>query len=43
MSQPGWTDPEDPDAKGIEFNDESIRKAFIRKVFAILTVRMNFF
>jgi hypothetical protein len=41
MSQPGWTDPEDPEAKGIEFNDESIRKAFIRKVFAILSVRQK--
>jgi len=39
MSQAGWTDPVDPEAKGIEFNDESIRKGFIRKVFAILSVR----
>lgn len=41
MSQTGWTDPEDPEAKGIEFNDESIRKGFIRKVFAILSVRQK--
>lgn len=31
-------DPEDPEAKGFEFNDQSIRKGFIRKVFSILTV-----
>lgn len=41
MSQAGWTDPEDPEAKGIEFNDESIRKGFIRKVFAILSVQLS--
>jgi hypothetical protein len=33
-----YADPEDPEAKGFEFNDESIRKAFIRKVYSILTV-----
>lgn len=33
-----YQDPEDPEAKGFEFNDESIRKAFIRKVYSILTV-----
>lgn len=43
MNQDGWADPEDPEAKGMEFNDESIRKAFIRKVFAILSVRKIFF
>jgi FtsH-binding integral membrane protein len=31
-------DPEDPEAKGFEFNDQSVRKGFIRKVFSILTV-----
>lgn len=31
-------DPEDPEAKGFEFTEQSIRKAFIRKVFSILTV-----
>ncbi|XP_070493374.1 protein lifeguard 1-like isoform X1 [Chironomus tepperi] len=34
-------DPEDPEAKGIEFTDGSIRKAFIRKVFAILSVQLS--
>lgn len=38
MQQPPYADPEDPEAKGFEFNDQSIRKGFIRKVFAILTV-----
>lgn len=38
MQQPAYADPEDPEAKGFEFNDQSIRKGFIRKVFAILTV-----
>lgn len=33
-------DPEDPDAKGFEFNDESIRKGFIRKVYSILTIQL---
>lgn len=36
--QPPYMDPEDPEAKGFEFNDQSIRKGFIRKVFSILTV-----
>jgi hypothetical protein len=35
-----YADPEDPEAKGFEFNDESIRKAFIRKVYSILTVQL---
>lgn len=39
--QPAYMDPEDPEAKGFEFNDQSIRKGFIRKVFAILTVSNN--
>ena len=38
MQQAPYMDPEDPDAKGFEFNEQSIRKAFIRKVFSILTV-----
>lgn len=29
---------EDPEVKGFEFNDESIRKGFIRKVYSILMV-----
>lgn len=36
--QAPYMDPEDPEAKGFEFNDQSIRKGFIRKVFSILTV-----
>lgn len=32
-------DPEDPEGvKGFDFTDESIRKAFIRKVYSILCV-----
>lgn len=38
MQQAPYIDPEDPDAKGFEFTDQSIRKGFIRKVFSILTV-----
>lgn len=38
MQQAPYADPEDPEAKGFEFNDQSIRKGFIRKVFSILTV-----
>ena len=38
QQQAPYMDPEDPDAKGFEFNEQSIRKAFIRKVFSILTV-----
>jgi hypothetical protein len=37
MQQPGY-DPEDPEGKAFEFTDDSIRKGFIRKVFAILSV-----
>jgi protein lifeguard len=33
-----YADPEDPGAENFEFTDESIRKAFIRKVFSILSV-----
>lgn len=33
-----YADPEDPGAKGFEFTEQSIRKAFIRKVFSILSV-----
>ncbi|CRK95404.1 CLUMA_CG008724, isoform A [Clunio marinus] len=38
--QPPYNDPEDPDATGIVFDDQSIRKGFIRKVFSILTVQL---
>lgn len=31
-------DPEDPEVKGFDFTDESIRKGFIRKVYSILMV-----
>ena len=42
MSQgAAYQDPEDLEAKGFEFTDQSIRKAFIRKVFSILTVRSD--
>lgn len=38
----GFADPgysgEDPEAKGFQFTDESIRRGFIRKVYAILMV-----
>lgn len=37
-TQAPYVDPEDPEAKGFEFTDQSVRKGFIRKVFAILTV-----
>lgn len=38
---PAYVDPEDPDAKGFEFSDESIRKGFIKKVYSILTVQLS--
>lgn len=31
-------DPEDPSSTAFQFDDQSIRKAFIRKVFTILSV-----
>lgn len=31
----------DDEAKGFDFNDESIRKAFIRKVYSILMVSLT--
>lgn len=31
-------DPEDPEVKGFDFTDQSIRKGFIRKVYSILMV-----
>uniref|UniRef100_U5EY08 Putative n-methyl-d-aspartate receptor-associated protein n=1 Tax=Corethrella appendiculata TaxID=1370023 RepID=U5EY08_9DIPT len=35
-------DPEDPGSvKGFDFTEESIRKAFIRKVYSILTVQLS--
>lgn len=39
-------DPEDPlgpEVKGFEFTEKSIRRGFIRKVYAILSVSMIFF
>lgn len=43
--QPGFNQPPpeggysgDPEVKGFDFNDESIRKGFIRKVYFILSV-----
>jgi len=40
QQQAPYADPEDPEAKGFEFNDQAIRKGFIRKVFSILTVQL---
>lgn len=37
---PAYIDPEDPEAKGFEFTDESVRKGFIKKVYSILTVQL---
>lgn len=34
----GYGGAEDPEAKGFQFNDASIRRGFIRKVYAILMV-----
>jgi protein lifeguard len=39
--QPPYMDPEDPDAKNFDFNDESIRKGFIKKVYSILCVQLT--
>ncbi|CRK95409.1 CLUMA_CG008720, isoform A [Clunio marinus] len=39
--QPPYMDPEYPDAKGFEFDDASIRRGFIRKVYSILTVQLS--
>lgn len=39
--QPPYVDPEDGEAKGFEFTDESIRKGFIRKVYSILTLQLS--
>lgn len=38
----GVYDPEDPEVKGFDFTDESIRKGFIRKVYSILMVNFRF-
>jgi len=38
---PAYIDPEDPEAKGFEFTDESVRRGFIRKVYSILTVQLS--
>lgn len=35
---PGYGGDANPEAKGFEFNDESIRRGFIRKVYSILMV-----
>lgn len=35
---PSYAGDSNPEAKGFEFNDESIRRGFIRKVYAILMV-----
>ncbi|KAL1403297.1 hypothetical protein pipiens_005724 [Culex pipiens pipiens] len=35
------SDPEDPDACGFDFTDQSIRKGFIRKVYSILMVQLS--
>lgn len=37
----GGYDPEDPEVKGFDFTDESIRKGFIRKVYSILCVSVH--
>ncbi|XP_047993152.1 protein lifeguard 1-like isoform X1 [Leguminivora glycinivorella] len=37
---PGTMDMEDGEAKGFEFNDKSIRRGFIRKVYAILMCQL---
>lgn len=37
---PPYIDPEDGEAKGYEFNDESVRKGFIKKVYSILTTQL---
>lgn len=41
QNYPPYQDPEDPDAKGFDFTDESIRKGFIRKVYSILTLQLS--
>lgn len=38
MGQGGYSG-DDPEAKGFDFSDASIRRGFIRKVYAILMVR----
>lgn len=37
----GYGGDANPEAKGFEFNDESIRRGFIRKVYAILMVNIK--
>lgn len=39
---PAYGGGEDAEAKGFEFNDASIRRGFIRKVYAILSVSVSF-
>lgn len=42
VGQPGqYGQEEDPDVKGFEFNDESIRRGFIRKVYSILMCQLS--
>lgn len=41
LPPPQTNDSEDGGMKGFEFNDESIRKAFIRKVYSILMVSIS--
>lgn len=36
-------DPEDPEVKGFDFTDQSIRRGFIRKVYSILMVFLHVF
>lgn len=47
QSPGGFADPgysgEDPEAKGFQFSDASIRRGFIRKVYAILMVYLYTF
>lgn len=38
MQQPGWVDPEGQNEGDFQFDDQTIRKGFIRKVFSILSV-----
>jgi hypothetical protein len=38
MNQAPYADPEDQSGGNFDFDDQSIRKGFIRKVFSILTV-----
>lgn len=37
----GTYDPEDPESKVFQFNDQTIRRGFIRKVYSILTAQLS--